>query len=106
MVKSIETISAFKEAVGSEGVAAVKFSADWCGPCRQMGPVFQSLVDGTSGIEGYSVNVDNEDLEKLCEEQIIESLPTFKFFKNGIVVGVVLGANVDKLSSAFKQHAA
>lgn len=60
-----------------EGLTLVDFYAEWCGPCKMMGPVLESLDD----VNIIKVNVD--DNEELSTEYRIMSIPTLMFFKDG-----------------------
>jgi thioredoxin 1 len=60
-----------------EGLTLVDFYAEWCGPCKMMGPVLESLDD----VNVLKVNVD--DNEELSTEYRIMSIPTLMFFKDG-----------------------
>ena len=65
------------DALIKEGLTIVDFYAEWCGPCKMMGPVLESLDD----VNIIKVNVD--DNEELSTEYRIMSIPTLMFFKDG-----------------------
>ena len=65
------------DALIKEGLTLVDFYAEWCGPCKMMGPVLESLDD----VNVLKVNVD--DNEELSTEYRIMSIPTLMFFKDG-----------------------
>ena len=66
----------FKNLV-KEGITVVDFYAEWCGPCKMMGPVLESLEN----VNIVKINVDNN--EELSNEFRIMSIPTMIFFKDG-----------------------
>lgn len=70
----------------------VDFYADWCPPCRQMKPVFESLAKKYSGkVDFVSVNVDDEMV--LAASYGVESIPCFVFIApDGKVAGNIIGA--------------
>ena len=68
-----------------EGVVLVDFYAEWCGPCKMMVPVLESLDD----VNVVKVNVDIH--EDLSEEFRIMSIPTLLFFKDGVKVKDIVG---------------
>ena len=81
----------FKEKVlDSDKIALVDFWAEWCGPCRMIGPVVEELYkeyDGKAVIG--KVNVDeNSDVSS---KYGIRSIPTILFFKNGEIVDKQIG---------------
>lgn len=56
----------------------IDFYADWCGPCKQMAPIIESLAEEHSGkVVFYKVNIDNA--AELADAYGIESIPTFFF---------------------------
>ncbi|MFN5842729.1 MAG: thioredoxin, partial [Bacteroidota bacterium] len=80
------TDSNFNELVNKENtVAMVDFWAEWCGPCRMIGPSVEEL---SKEYEGKAVigklNVD--DNPNIASSFGIRSIPTILFFKNGKVV--------------------
>ncbi|MCL4114317.1 UNVERIFIED_CONTAM: hypothetical protein GTU68_002946 [Idotea baltica] len=81
----------FKEtALDKEGVAVVDFWAEWCGPCRLVGPVIDDLskeYDGKALIG--KVNVDNN--RETSMKYGVRSIPTILFLKNGEVVDKHVG---------------
>ena len=67
-----------------EGYTLVDFYADWCGPCKMLGPVLEEVSGEYSDVEFIKVNVDNS--EDLASKYGIMSIPAVFLFKNGEVV--------------------
>ena len=77
------------DVVVSEGVTLVDFYADWCGPCKMMGPVLDELAQEMPEVQFRKVNVDEEP--ELAKQYGIMSIPALKLFKNGKVVNEQVG---------------
>lgn len=69
-----------------EGLHVVDFYAEWCGPCKMLAPVLESLEDKINVIK-----VDIDKFEKLAFEYRIMSVPTLVFFKDGVKVREEVG---------------
>lgn len=72
-----------------EGVHLVDFYADWCGPCRLMSPILESLENETS-IKVHKINVDHE--QRITAKKGVQSIPTLIVYKNGEEKGRIVGA--------------
>lgn len=71
------------------GVAVVDFWAEWCGPCRMMGPIFDQVSEEAAGKASFGkYNVDNG---KIAAEYGVMSIPTIVFFKDGKKAEVLTG---------------
>ncbi|MCI8432165.1 MAG: thioredoxin [Lachnospiraceae bacterium] len=69
----------------------VDFFADWCGPCKMMGPVVAKMADQFDGrIKVGKCNVD-ENME-LAQKYRISSIPAFIVFQNGKPAETFVGA--------------
>ena len=93
------------EVLNSNQPVLVDFWASWCGPCRMISPVVESLAKDFSG-KAKVVKVDVDTNPKLCAEFGIRSIPTLLFFKNGTLVDGIVGAAsktalADKLSECL-----
>ena len=65
-----------------EGTVAIDFWADWCGPCKIIGPTFEEVAGEFKGKAKFGkVNVDKN--YELAQRFHIMSIPTMLFFKNG-----------------------
>ncbi|HMN06744.1 MAG TPA: thioredoxin [Flavobacteriales bacterium] len=86
------TDSNFEElALKSDKPVMVDFWAEWCGPCRMVGPVVEELSKDYAGkaLVG-KVNVDHNP--QVAMKYGIRSIPTILFLKNGEVVDRSVGA--------------
>lgn len=67
----------------------VDFFADWCGPCKMLGPVIEELAAENPDVKFIKVNVDeNPDVARRYG---IMSIPTMLVFRNGEQVGSAVG---------------
>jgi thioredoxin 1 len=77
--------------VAAEGVMMVDFWAEWCGPCRAVGPVLEDLARTSGGtVTLAKVNVDENP--GLAARYGIRSIPTILFVKDGKVRDQLIGA--------------
>ena len=69
----------------------VDFWAEWCGPCRAIGPVLESLADDFDGkVKVVKINVDENG--KLATEYNVSAIPSLIIFKGGKEVDRIVGA--------------
>ncbi len=69
----------------------VDFWAEWCGPCKIVGPILAELSESYDGrMKVAKLNVD--DNPDLTSQYNVMSIPTMKFFKGGEIVGELVGA--------------
>ena len=95
-----------QDVLKSDKVVLVDFWAVWCGPCKILGPIVAELAEENDGkMVLAKVNVDEEP--ELTQQYNILSIPTMKFFKNGEIVGEIVGAAPKAtIDAELKKHLA
>ena len=79
------------EVIANDKLTIVDFWAEWCGPCRAIGPVVEELAKEYDGqVKVGKLNVDNNP--DVSVKYGITSIPAILFIKNGEVVDKQIGA--------------
>ncbi|MDE0267255.1 MAG: thioredoxin [Thaumarchaeota archaeon] len=79
------------EVINSEIPVFVDFWAEWCGPCRMVGPVVEELAGDYDGkVKFVKVNID--EASELASKYQVYSIPTLFLFNKGEVVKQQIGA--------------
>ena len=77
------------EVLNQRGVVIVDFYATWCGPCKMLTPVLESIDNEMENIKVVKVDIDES--RRLAMNYGIQSVPTIKIFKDGREVGTRVG---------------
>lgn len=80
-----------QEVINSDKPVLVDFWAEWCGPCKMIGPVIEELAtEYESSVKIGKLNVDNHGT--IAAKYGIRSIPSLLIFKGGDVVDTIIGA--------------
>ncbi len=95
LIKHITDATFEADVLQSSQPVVVDFWAEWCGPCKMIGPVLDQLsgeIEGQAKITKVNVDV----ARNLAVKYNVKSIPLLLFFKNGEVKDQIVGANVTK----------
>ena len=85
-----------EEVLKAEGPVIIDFYADWCGPCKMMSPIIDSIAEETNNAKVGKINVD--EAQDLAAMYNVMSIPTIIIFKDGKpykkIVGVTSKENI------------
>src|SRR6187431_758609 len=76
--------------IKDNGIVLIDFWAEWCGPCKRFGPVFEDSSENHPDVVHAKVNTEAE--QELAAELQIFSIPTLMGFRDGILVFNQAGA--------------
>jgi len=84
----------------------VDFWAEWCGPCKMIGPILDELAEEYQGrVKIVKVNIDDE--QALAAEYGVRAVPTLLLFSQGQVADQIVGLRSKRdLKSSFERVAA
>lgn len=80
----------FFDVKNSDKTVLLDFYADWCGPCRMVGPIVDEIAEENPDILVGKINVDEE--QELASAFGVMSIPTLVVMRNGEVVTKSMGA--------------
>lgn len=84
------TMTTFEDTVTADGITLVDFWAEWCGPCKMFGPIFEEAA--AENPDCTFAKVDTEANQDLAGALGIMSIPTLMIFRDGIQLFAQPGA--------------
>jgi thioredoxin 1 len=79
-------------------LSVIKFSAQWCGPCKRLAPIYDSIKAAAKDVDFKEIDID--DSPAMAAQYNIMSIPTLVFEKDGVeisrLVGLVKEADIKK----------
>ena len=98
------THASFGTHIEKSGITLVDFWAEWCGPCRMFGPIFEAASEKHPEITFGKVDTEAE--QQLAGEAGISSIPTLMVFRDGILLynnpGALPAEALDEIITAVK----
>lgn len=100
----IVTKNTFKKEVEEhKGLVVVDLYADWCGPCKMLGPVLEELAGEYEDVKFCKINVDND--RELATQFKVQSIPFVAFVKDNTMLDFSVGyVPKEKLASMIEEH--
>ena len=75
-------------------ITILQFSAEWCGPCKMLGPIIEELANENQSVSIGKLNVDDNGASAV--EYGVRGIPTLIFFKDGVQVDKIVGVKSKK----------
>ena len=88
MIIYLEDAKQFETLI-EKGTVLIDFYADWCGPCRMLGPVLDDIATLRPDVTILKIDVDT--FGAIAQQFSIFSIPTLKLMKNGLPVATKTG---------------
>jgi len=85
-----------------EGLVLVDFYAEWCGPCKMLGPILDNVEDEVDDLIVCKVDLDRQP--EISNDLNITSLPTMVIYKDGVKVETIQGVkSIDAIKRILEE---
>jgi thioredoxin len=91
---------AFADVLRKEPALALKFSARWCAPCRTVAPLVERYAEEHKDVKLMSFDIDKD--EEITSLFGITAVPTFLFFRRGVLAATVRGTAGNEIRDGFR----
>jgi thioredoxin 1 len=95
-MKKVNNVNEFNEVINSDNLTVVKFSADWCGPCRTLAGIMDDVTTDYQNVNFIEVDVEGDGMDEIVSNYSIRNIPVLAFIKNGKLLNKNVGL-VDKV---------
>lgn len=95
-MKKVNNINEFNEVINSDNLTVVKFSADWCGPCRTLAGIMNDVTPDYQNVNFIEIDVEDDGMDEIVSNYSIRNIPVLAFIKNGKLLNKNVGL-VDKV---------
>lgn len=103
-VNEIDSVEQYDSIISYQGLVVIDYHAVWCGPCKQIAPIYERTAAEYPDVQFCKINVDTQALGVIVNNNRVSSLPTFIIYKNGKEVERVVGANITQIINGIKKH--
>ncbi|KAJ3386948.1 hypothetical protein HDU92_002197 [Lobulomyces angularis] len=100
MVQQVKSLDEFKSVLLENNAVIVDFTAQWCGPCKVIGPVFDQLSKQYG--EAKFIKVDVDECQQISQQEGVSAMPTFIAYLNGKRTEDFTGADKKGLENLVK----
>lgn len=95
-MKKVNNVNEFNEVINSDNLTVVKFSADWCGPCRTLAGIMNDVTPDYQNVNFIEIDVEGDGMDEIVSNYSIRNIPVLAFIKNGKLLNKNVGL-VDKV---------
>lgn len=95
-MKKVNNVNEFNEIINSDNLTVVKFSADWCGPCRTLAGIMDDVTPDYQNVNFIEIDVEGDGMDEIVSNYSIRNIPVLAFVKNGKLLNKNVGL-VDKV---------
>lgn len=104
MTIEINSLIEYNKAIGDEtDLVVIDYYGKWCPPCKIIAPKFALLQSNYNNVKLYKFDVDN-GLNEILNSNKITSMPTFIYYKKGIEIDRIVGADLAKIIEKIEKN--
>lgn len=82
--QNLTTVAELEQTLSSNDIVLIDFWADWCGPCKMFGPIYEDTSEVHT--DAVFAKVNTEQAQELAGAFAVSSIPTLAIFREGIMV--------------------